>query len=185
MRIEAALICTAVTTMREKAGEDVGPIRKALTLDGPVDVDAVLPLFATQKDRDSFSAKYWDGDKKLLIAHLADHVTLDVEITGGIATMWKGMGKSGRQEFKGVDIRKIRLRPEEDRKVNLTLALHVNPTEPQCGRLDYMLGTEVSFIAERAQAEMELKPPAAVADDDQAQIPLSDSLRKLDDAEVH
>lgn len=172
MKIETALICTAVTTMREKAGDEQGPIRKAMTLDGLVDIDTILPLLGTPKDRESFRAKYWDDDDKLLIAHTADHVTLDIEITGGLATMWKGMGKSGKLEFKGVDIKKIRLRPEENRMVNLTLALHMNPTEPQCGKLDYMLGCEVSFTAERAQAEMELKPKAG----DEAPIELSRNL---------
>lgn len=160
MKILASFQVIAVTTTRDMAGDEPGPIRKVLTLEKLQPIEAVMTLFRTEKDRESFRSKYWDADGNLVVSALADDVTLDVEMKGGKASVQAG-GKFGApMNFEGIDLKKIRLKPEGGKQVLTKVALHLHPSEEQCGRLDHMLQTEVSIVAERAQAELELEPPS-------------------------
>lgn len=161
MKILATFAVIAVTTGRDMAGDEPGPIRKVLTLEKLQPIEALLTLFRTEKDRESFRAKYWNTDGNLVVSALSDEVTLEVEIKGGKASVQASGGFGQPMNFEGIDLKKIRLKPEAGNQVMTKLALHLHPSEEQCGRLDHMLQTEVTIVAERAQAELELEPPAA------------------------
>lgn len=152
------MIVKAVTTTREKAGDGLGDIRKVLTLETQCDVQHVIELLSTVRDRLEFQKRYWDDDGNLLIEELDESIALDRELEGGLATLTRGCTTSGVMNLKGVDVRNVRLHPQQNSEVTLKLALHCNPTEEQCGKLDWMLGGNIEVEFDRAQAEMELTP---------------------------
>ena len=160
MNILLGFKVNAVTTTRDRAGDELGSVRKVLTMEGLHSADDVGAMLATEQGRTRFRAKYWDNAGELLIPDIGDSAEFARDIIGGECAIQPAGGHSSPMTFSEVDVKRIRITPEAGAKVLLKLAVHIKTDESQeddetRGALDRMLGTDITLRAERSKSEAE------------------------------
>ena len=74
----------------------------------------------------------------------------------------------------GVNLNKIKLKPQAGRKVEVTMRLQVHPSSEQVAKLSDLLETDVTVLVERVQGELALdneeKPKRAKKGGEQASL---------------
>lgn len=160
-RFEGKGVVTDVKNKIDDEGKSVGKLFQVVDVEWKCALEDMQHVFEKEADRKRFKDKYWRESGKLSIDKVTDAIKLGVKMLGGFVSFRQLVGGTELHKFEGASVKSMKLTPEPGRNVVLKYSVIVFPAnESQAGFLSMLKGREISIVAERAQAEMELDKSA-------------------------
>jgi len=136
---------------REKAAEADGPVAFDAKITATLPLDALAGLFATELGLQQLASFYRD-DGELATGEWEQHTM--ARKGSGLEATFAGPISGSDLTFRGVELDKIRLKPEGGRKVAMTARLILHPSQDQVGTLCEWLNQTVLLTITQPQMEL-------------------------------
>lgn len=158
-RFEGKGVVTDVKNKIDEDGKSSGKLFQVVDVEWKCALDDMQEfVFEKEADRKRFKEKYWRDSGKLSIDKVTDAIKLGQKMIGCYVSFRALVGGAELHKFEGASVKGLKVTPEPGRNVVLKYSIVVFPAnEAQAGFLSMLKGREISIVADRAQAEMEME----------------------------